>query len=427
MYIKAYTITDAGICLTDYAAIEALSFAPSADLSGASVPVNGFEADIRTGDDIEVGANAELYDDMDALWASYWVVEARRLSPQVIRIRAESDVALLERVALPSVYYDNRSAAAVIGQLMGGVQYRLDARFESATLTGFCPAQTARERLLWVTFILGATVKSCFNDRLEILPAEGGAIKRIPEADTYWRPRRTCGDWVTALRAVAYSFAAGDPEPGQKYVTSATGVNYIVTETEVILQNPNAPLSAPENIISVEGMYLLNANNASAVLGRLAQWYFGRERLDIDAIDNGTIHPGDRVTAVTAAGEMVSGYVTRAAFRFGTQAMASLKLTAVETLPGANLAILYLYEGMQISRADYTFPVGFSYAVDNPWFDVEMGGARYVFCPVNPRAEGTMAEGENVNRQALDVALELIDGVLRIAWVDSVSDRGSIG
>ena len=425
MYIKAYRPTESGLYLTDYEAIEGLIFAPSADLAGASVPVNGFEADIRTRDAIEIGTYAELFDDTDALWAAYWVIESERLSPEVLRIRAESDVALLGRRVLPAVYYDSRSAASVIEELMDGIQYRLDAGFASATLTGFCPEQTARERLLWVAFILGAMVKSCFNDRLEILPV-GGAIKTIPAADTYWRPRRTHGDWVTAIRAKTYSFAAGDPAPGERYVTSATGVNYIVTETEVILRNPDAPGFAPENVISVEGMYLLNGGNVSAVMGRLAGWYFGREQLDIDVIDNGSIHPGDRVAATTADGEMVTGYVTRAAFRFGTQAMASLKLTGVEDLPCGTLAILYIYEGILVARADYTFPAGLAYAVDNPYFDVEMGGVRYVFRPVNARAEGTMAEGGNENRQAVEVALECIDGVLRIVSVDEVSESGAI-
>lgn len=425
MHIKAYVSTEEGLLLTDYAAIEALVFAPMADLAGVSVPVNGFEADIRTRDAIEIGAYAELYDDTDALWAAYWVIESERLSPEVLRVRAESEVALLDRRVLPAIYFENRSAAVLIEQLMGDVRYRLDPGFASATLTGFCPEQTARERLLWVAFALGATVKSCFNDRLEILPPDAG-LRRIPEADTYWRPRRTHGDWVTGIRAKVYGFTAGDPAPGQRYVTSCTGVNYIVTESEVSLQNPDAPAMAPENVITIEGMYLLNTGNVSAVLGRLARWYFGRERLDIDVIDNGDIHPGDRVAAVTGAGEMVSGYVTRAAFRFGVQAMASLRLTGVEAMPGGTLAILYLYEGIQVSRADYTFPAGFAYAIDNPYFDVEMGGARYVFRPISARAEGTVAEGVNENRQALAVALELVDGVLGIASVDAVSGEGRI-
>jgi hypothetical protein len=46
-----------------YTALRALSFNPSADLVGARVPINEFQADLYTDDDVGIGGYAELYDD----------------------------------------------------------------------------------------------------------------------------------------------------------------------------------------------------------------------------------------------------------------------------------------------------------------------------------------------------------------------------
>ena len=58
-----------GIIITPetYTEISNLSFAPSADLVGASIPINEFEVDIHTTDTIDIGEYAELYDDNDVL------------------------------------------------------------------------------------------------------------------------------------------------------------------------------------------------------------------------------------------------------------------------------------------------------------------------------------------------------------------------
>lgn len=423
MYIKAYAPTAAGTELKDYTALESLIFAPSADVTGAGLPVNAFEADIRTADAISLGTYAELYDDRDNLWAAYWVTESRRLGPELLRIVAESDIARLDRVRLGAIYYENASAATAIAALMeaAGVDYRLDPTCADATLTGFCPAQTGRQRLQWIVFILGATVQTCFNRRVEIAPAPT-AVKRIPPEDTYWRPRYRYADWVTGIRAKVYAFRAGDPAPGERFVTSAAGVNYVISETEVTLQNPDAPAMAPENVLSLEGMYLVNAGNVSALLTRLAGWAFRRGRLELDAIDNADYLPGDRVIACAGPRELAAGVVTRAAFRFGRQAMASLTIAPAEDVPGGTLTILYIYEALVIGRADYTLPAGAPYAVDNPYFDVDMGGVRYVFRPVNDRAEGVVPTGHGEDRQPLDVALALEDGVLSVISVDAVGE-----
>ena len=236
-----------------YTALRALSFVPSADLVGARVPINEFQADLYTEDDVGIGGYAELYDDADTLWARYWVVYAEHIDRHTLRVRAQSDAALLDRVRLPAEYYNNKTVEAALNDTLVqdargadiyfALDYHLDQSFAGRTLTGFCPEQTARERLTWICFVLGAYVKACFNDVLEIVPIDDSQAA-IPASDTYWKPSVTFRDTVTAIRGRAYAFAPGTPQTTDRYVVDALGNAYIVSETEIVLQNPDAPDAA---------------------------------------------------------------------------------------------------------------------------------------------------------------------------------------
>lgn len=418
------------IDLEEYRNITNLSFEPSADLAGTGIPINEFSVDIRTGDSISIGQYAELYGDDDTLWAKYWIIHAYRVESGTVRVRAQSDVALLERVTLPAVYYSgedvsnvlddtmvrNSGAAGIVAQM----DYTLDSAFNGETITGFCPEQTARERLLWVCFVLGAYVKAFFNDEIEILPIDN-AVTLIPIGDTYWKPTVNHNDWITAIRGKAYSFTVGTPQTTDQYVTDAQGTHYIISESEIVLQNPNAPSVAPENIMDIQGVYLLNDSNISVVLTHIAQWYFKSVEVDLDAINNGLYLPGDKVQVYANEETILTGFINSEIFTFGLQSKAAMHLTAVENTETGNLVVLYKYQSTQIGKRVYLFPVGYAYSITNPYIDLTMDRHRYIFRPLNAAATGTIAAGENTSTQNYDVALDLYDGILHIISVDEVT------
>lgn len=437
MYVVAYKTEDdgqGGVVFTEdtYTETTNLSFAPSADLVGASVPINEFEVDIHTEDTIDIGAYAELYDDNDTLWASYWVIYAEHIDTHTLRMRCQSDIALLDRVTLEAKYYNGETVKNVLDETIvrnsGAVgvvtpmAYTLDSSFLSETVTGFCPEQTARERLLWVCFTIGAYVKSFFNTQIEILPIDSTETM-IPMADTYWKPTITFNDWVTAIKCKAYTFTAGTPQTTDTYVKDANGTYYIVTETDLTLSNPDAPAAAPENIMTIEGVYLVNNSNVSGILTHLSQWYFKRMEVDLDAIDNGTYIPGDKVVGYVTDRDMVQGFINSASFTFGLQSKATIHLTAAEDRASGNLTILYKYQTTQIGKQVYLFPVGYAYTITNPYIDLTMNAHRYIYRPLNEAATGTIAAGENTNTQQYDIALDLHEGILHVISVDSVTEQ----
>lgn len=200
---------------------------------------------------------------------------------------------------------------------------------------------------------------------------------------------------------------------------------YIVSYRDFTLSNPDAPDVAPANEVAVTGVTLVHPGNVTAVLDRLARWHFSRARADVDVIDNGDYVPGDRVTAPLDDARSVTGIIERAEFAFGLQAKASLSLTAATVLGAAALRIRYLWEGTLLGQAVYELPVGYAYAIDNPFLDRTIGGHRYVFRPENDRAEGVVTAGGCVDEQAFSAALDLYEGILDIISVDGVSERAA--
>ena len=433
MYIK--------IDLTDYTRLRNLSYAPQTDITGTSVPINEFSVDIITDEAIATGQYAELYDDLDNLWARYWITYAERESADAVHVLARSDIALMDGVTLPAVMYGTSAVDAVTvddilddimvrqagGGMTAAIDYALDSSFSGMLIYGYCPEQSARERLQWVCFVLGAYVKSFFNDRIEILPIDATAAL-VPLDMTFRTPKVTYKDYVTAVQVTAYSFTQGTPQTTDKWVSDGTNT-YIVTEQAVTLANNDAPASAADNVVKIDGVYLINSGNASAILSHLAPLYFKRAEVDLDVIDNAAYIPGDVLTVYADAQTMFGGYATSCAFAVGVQARASVKLMACESVEGAPLVILYQYGDVNLGRAEYVFPVGYSYTIQNLYLDWTMDGHRYVFRPTTATVTGTMVAGGKNETVSYEVALdlEIATGILEIVSVDEVTVETDAG
>ena len=323
-----------------YNQISSLTFMPATDLTGTSIPVNEFQVDLNTEDAIafKIGNYIELYDDNHNLWANYWIVYAENVRFDHVRIRAQSEISRLDRVNLPAVYYDAVPVKEVLdtvivykrSNIVSVLDYTLDSSFESVTITGFCPEQTARDRLLWICLILGAYVKTFFNRGIEILKIPSG-IEYVSKSETYWRPQISSTDYVTAIKATAYQFETGEPYVTDQWVKDATGTVYVVASDEVILNNPNVPAGAPENVVSIDGVYLINNHNVGTILTRLAGMYFNRIVVDAEVIDNAKYIPGGSVMLHTDDRTLYSGAIESCNFSFGLQSKGKLRLvSAVE-------------------------------------------------------------------------------------------------
>lgn len=403
-----------------YSAINSLGFSPEVDLTNSSMPINEFECRIFTNNVIQFGQWAELRDDLDRLWARFWLRYAERIGRDddkqtyIVRIIGQSPIAFLERVRLPAEYLNDTAYNLIqnvldyVGNMgqMGDIirDHVVASDFASIQITGFAPEQTARERLQWLLMTAGGYIQSYFDTVIHINKVSTSGSKVIPIEKTFWKPTVSHRDYVTKIKIHAYTYTQGTPASTDKYVTDGTHY-WIVQEQVISLNNSNAPSGAPENIVEIEGVTIISPSRASTIATNLVAYYFDRTEVDVDVINNAEYIPGDRVTVHTDDDQLRTGYVDHADFSFGVQARARLHLTAAQSVDGRTLTILYKWGDIQIASQTYFLPRGYTYSITTLYQDISMSGHRYIFRPLTAVVSGTLTDNTTVTVNC-EVALD---------------------
>lgn len=412
-----------------YRELRNLRFSPQTDITGDSIPINGFTVDVRTGRDITVGKYVTLYDDLNQLWAKFWIVSANRLDEDFVQVEAKSSIYLLERVTLPAVIYTSATAITTalneIFTAVPYVDYSISSAASAKTVQGYCPEQNGRERLQWICFACGLYVEQYFADRIYIKVLDQSSITEIPMDKTFWRPSVNYKDYVTAIIGTYYSFSAGTPQSGDDHVT-VDGVDYIMTKTEITLSNPDVVETTPQNEVKVKNVTLLNINNVSQVLSRLSLIYFERIEVNADIINNLDYSPAQRVGITLDEKRGAVGYIESTSFTFGLQAKSDVRLVGCSLRDMYPLIIRYMNNGACIAIRRYFFPEGLLYEIENPYIDISTIAHRYVFRPVNQYATGEIEDEENIDEEDVELALHYY-GDQRLLFIYSVSEVESDG
>lgn len=415
---------------TNYRTIKNISFAPEIDITCTSIPINQFVVEIYTQETIGVGQFASLYDDLNNLWARYWIISVERVDENIQRVIAQSLLRVLDDYEVVAVMYNNKPVAEAISELfISALQnaYTIDEAFDNMTLSGFCPRQTAKERLQWICFIIGANVKTFFSNKIEIVALEHSSTV-IPKNQTYWKPSITYRDYITSVEITSYSFTQTAKEQilsTDDWVTDGTNY-YVVAKTTYSLYNQNIPQGTPSNPVSISDVMLVNSSNFNAILLRLASLYFNRNGFDGSVINNATYEPSQRVKVYADDETIVTGYIESCDFSFGLQAMSRVSLNAILIEDIDKLIVTYMYQSTILGKDTYGFPVGYTYHLPNPYLDIYYDIHRYVYYPVAPFTDGTMQEGTNTETVNYGVALIFdtntnilqIYSVAGVAWKD---------
>jgi hypothetical protein len=412
---------------TTYTAITNLSFAPQVDVTGNSLPINEFTCDIQTEDVIGIDQSAELRDSRNKLWAKYYITYAEHDGPGIVHLVAKSPICLLQTDDLPDVMYSGKKAQDALeetlnslGSSLGSDDWTLDNSLKDIVLNGFCPSQNARDRLTWILFVIGAYVDDAYTEKIRIKPVDEAATL-IPYRHTFFRPTEEARDWVTSLSVTTYTFTEGTEEEYESDSDSYMfPIPWIATPQTVTVTNPGAPSGARKNVVTIDGLYLINPNNVSGIVQRLSKYWFNPKEVRLDCINNREYKPGELVTAYTAEDSLVTGYIQQASFQYGLQARSTLQLVGAESIDGAKLTINYKYGSKRIGRAQYFFPVGMAFSVTNPYIDREADGHRIIYRPLTENATGTMASGGTTVNVDYEIALDLYQNVLHIINVDEV-------
>ncbi len=416
---------------TNYTEIRNLSFSPETDITGSSIPVNQFFVEIKTTNTIGVGINAYLYDDQGDLWAKYWITEAVVVDEGWYKVTAQSIILLLDRFTLPAVVYSGESVTNVLDTIFATISavypsetvYTLDSALASATVTGYCPEQTARERLLWVVFSIGGYLKTYFNDHAEIVKLDT-TVTAIPEDVTFWKPEISYGDYVTAVKVRAYTYTQGTPQTVDEWVTDGTNY-YIQTYQDFSVSNPDIPITVTDNVVSIDNVTIINQTNAATILNVLSQYYFKRIEVRAEVLDDGEFLPGDKCQ-ISTGDRLLAGFITKADFKFGTAKKATLQFAQSDVINAARLILQYMWGNILLKQIAYLMPIGYAYSISNPYLDEMLESHRYIFRPQNANATGTMVSGGMTDQEDYDVALDWYDLELYVIDVDGASESNEV-
>jgi hypothetical protein len=410
-----------------YKQIKSLSFSPEVDIIGNELVVNEFRVEIITDDDVTIGKYAGLFDDSNKLWAVYRITEAQRLSPHSITIKAQSDILILDRKKLPAQMCEGESAKTLINQCFTsfGLTCVIDSSVSDLQINGYLPEQSARQRLQWLCFVIGAYVQSFFTAKCTIKKIDN-TVTNIPMSKTFYRPKISYKDYVTAVTATSYNYTEGTPGSTDKWV-KVGNKTYIQTSQTASLSNSDVPANTPNNIIDLSNITIVNDSNISSILQRLAAEYFNREQLTADIINTyGEIQPADKVSVFDGIEDVITGYVKSTRFTFGKAAKSAIVLTQTVTEKAVRVVLSYRYLNIEIAKETFMFPKNTAFELENSYIDTTEQGLRRVYLPLTEKTTGNTGNKEittkNVN---CNIALEFKDNILDILSVDSANKNDS--
>lgn len=419
---------------TSYTELKNLTFSPSTDLVNDRLSIDEVIADIVTESYILTGAWAELQDDNGTRWFYGYISYAENEQDHIKSIRISSELGLLARKIMPAKMYSAESLSDAIAEVTSGTGATVSiGSGASGTLTGYCPEQDARERLQHILFATGLYCKTTFVSHPTVAQLDTSSVYNIPYDVTYWKPKRTYDDYVTAIKVAQYSFAEGTPETGDDYV-EADGHIYIVSRTDLTLNNQNVPEAVNPNVLVYDSVMLVNNSNSSLVATTLALYYFNRQKVEFECINNGEYTVGNKYNVMINDSEQSVGYAESCDFTFGTQTKARMVIAACLIIPTVKLIVQYISKDnppgeLRVAERYFQFPEGASFEITTEYIDVTMDGFQYVFRPDEDTVTGTMGSSETTVQVDCYVALrkEMSTGALEIISVDEVerTEHGS--
>lgn len=416
----------ATIGATEYTKIKVLSFSPVVDVTSNESPVNTIVVEVQTDDEIENLASFVLEKD-DTFVLRYFVTDVRSSSEGFKRIEAKSVLEYLDRDTMPAAMYNNEPFADIVDDIFANTEAKIGNFHATSsaiteTITGYCPEQTARQRLQWICFVAGAFVKTEFSAVTQILPIDT-SVELIPSAKTFWRPTVLYSDYITSIKIKYYSYTLGTPATTDKWVKAGNSY-YIQTETEASAQNANAPQNARENSISFYGITLVNANNYLDILSRLEAFHFSRVDVTADILSLDEFKPSDRVQ-ISNGEELFDGYIRSANYTFGNATKEKITLRQYTEIAFVQVVINFLFDiEYFVPSKSYRLPVGYNFVYDVDYYEVYDNNKRIVFLPNPVQVNITVPNKDTeIDVEVYDHALELENENLVVLSVSEVEEN----
>lgn len=480
--------------------IRNLSFGVEADLYGESLPINMISMD-AIADDVAVGMSAVVRDDVNVIWFFGWVTYSEEVDSEFKHIEISSPLkgldehTLKQRMVLES---DGKKFGELVDELIYGcisdwmpdettfsieLPWSIIApeNIRNRVVYGYFPEQSARERLLWYCTSVGVYVRDYFPNSYfciafvpyDYTPNEYDIFYQymktnvafVDSSRVFWKPTISFMNYVTAVEVKYYTYrlATDGISRLDEYVDilkegidpdTANPNNpenfdtYIQYSNTFRLDNPNIPPKTPENVVTVDQMTCVNGNNVNQIAIRLAMYYFNRNEVNMDLVNNGDVLAGMILMAPIDSERYAVGHVRSTDFSTGVQSRTSITISGAKILDGSDfydpwnifagfdvgkVQIRYLWNGEVIEEGHrFALPIGQPYTVDNPYIKYieKDNGRTWILRPESEKYSGVTEAGFHVIDVNMYEALDWLDGSLRIvsvdkSYIDNPSDKSN--
>ena len=418
---------------TTYSDIKSLSFAPEYDPTLATLPICEFEVEIVTDDapeDVKFKW-MDLHEDMgyenatnDLLAGWYYSVEVEQIGRGVLRVRAQSLLGILDSRVLAAELFTSALIETFVERLFTDSPLNdgtmifdeddppvtVDSQIEPYVryVSGFCPQQTARERLQWLlqaNMLRVVQYGQLSEDGLYITSSvdrnDAGfsgrhETKYISPENTYKKPKLKAVGSTHNFTAVRYGNFTYTETKGRDWGSSVIRQDWDMETqqwVDVLVYYRMYPLPVNDGTgdlgdpVTVSGNTLMSSGD-TYVFQAMAQTYFRGYEVEADILQikaDGTndsyIWPGDRVWFYTDMDTVCIGVVKSIDFTFGALAKSKLVI-ATDAVPVAvaYVDMHYRYQGTFAVR-HMTFPVPYIhydstrplYVKNPPYYYMEEG------------------------------------------------------
>lgn len=429
---------------TTYTEIFDITFAPEIDVLSETVPINSFDAKIKTNDILNVsdlGETAILKTDNDVVFANCKLSQVKRLSDEVVQIHAEDQLSQLDAITMPAYFYNDYSLDIAIFDLITQIRYITGDEYVPSIaiqqaesyphIDGYCPEQTARERLQAFCFVTGYYMLTAYHTYdVALMPLEdtfSGEPDYIEEAHVMWRPENGDQNFITDIKGEYFFLTETTPSlvnPVEEYVHVDTPMSryYLVVRYPFSWKNPYTSADVPKNQIELYDNMLINSDNVDNIKARMAIIY-GRNgglEMTVEVVDPNTYYVvGQLVAFPTGVGrEIAVGYITSQNLVFGRNIKMSMTVKIIEYRQGYFLTIQKKYGNEIIAWERHLMLAGHSYNISCGDIETKGGLNRAVLSTTQTSVAGTMPEDDLTVDVPYFLALYVLnDGKLYVTGV----------
>jgi len=361
--------------ITYFTKIRNISFAPEVDMSAQSLPINRFTVDIETEQDIKAGQFMYLSSDAHD-WACYWITKSERKTPKLLSVLAESILIFFERTTMRARYSEGVSAYNLISECMAAISPSsatqsivIDSQLRNVLISGFCPEQSARERLQSILFAAGAYWQDwgTAEPHIQFAPimdsSDRGYGSILQANEVFVRPVIEKGDNASHFALKYYTVTDYEPATYTSTVQDSNGNTYYVKEDQYGWTSYGSG-----NEIIIGGNMFVDYTSMQSIKGNLSYYYHTLvDIVEADIINNGRIWPGDLITIPIDDDDahIATGYVQSVDFSFGLQSRSRISIYPATLVDGALVTLKWVCDGNTVCTESAHYPIGHMVSIDS--------------------------------------------------------------